>query len=145
MGAVTTLFVALFPGLASAFRHSTFVPHSRVSRGCRQGSAKRGKGYLSMADYAKPNVEDTDNYRAATALSRRFTTTLKCDEGKKKKVAIIGGGLSGLACGKYLADAGHEPIVCEARDVLGGKVSAWQDEDGDWVETGLHIFFGAYP
>jgi len=29
--------------------------------------------------------------------------------------------------------------------VLGGKVSAWQDKDGDWIETGLHIFFGAYP
>merc|ERR1712232_1298017 len=42
-------------------------------------------------------------------------------------------------------DAGHEPTVYEARDVLGGKVSAWQDEDGDWIETGLHIFFGAYP
>jgi len=36
-------------------------------------------------------------------------------------------------------------IVYEARDVLGGKVSAWKDKDGDWVETGLHIFFGAYP
>lgn len=33
----------------------------------------------------------------------------------------------------------------QARGVLGGKVSAWQDADGDWVETGLHIFFGAYP
>lgn len=54
-------------------------------------------------------------------------------------------GLSGLACAKYLSDAGHEPLVLEARDVLGGKVSAWQDEDGDWIETGLHIFFGAYP
>jgi phytoene dehydrogenase-like protein len=63
--------------------------------------------------------------------------------GEKKKVAIIGGGLSGLACAKYLSDAGHEPLVLEARDVLGGKVSAWQDEDGDWIETGLHIFFGA--
>ena len=73
-------------------------------------------------------------------------------------------GLSGLACAKYLTDAGHSPIVLEARDVLGGKVSkrnvndsihdhldtidkvsAWKDKDGDWVETGLHIFFGAYP
>ena len=36
-------------------------------------------------------------------------------------------------------------MVLEARDVLGGKVSAWQDKDGDWIETGLHIFFGAYP
>jgi 15-cis-phytoene desaturase len=60
-------------------------------------------------------------------------------------VAIIGGGLSGLACAKYLVDAGHVPTVYEARKVLGGKVSAWQDKDGDWVETGLHIFFGAYP
>ena len=50
-----------------------------------------------------------------------------------------------MAAAKYLADAGHKPIVYEARDVLGGKVSAWQDEDGDWIETGLHIFFGAYP
>ena len=25
------------------------------------------------------------------------------------------------------------------------QVSAWQDKDGDWIETGLHIFFGAYP
>jgi 15-cis-phytoene desaturase len=67
------------------------------------------------------------------------------EAGKKQKVVIIGGGLSGLSCAKYLSDAGHEPLVLEARDVLGGKVSAWQDEDGDWIETGLHIFFGAYP
>jgi len=53
-----------------------------------------------------------------------------------------GGGLSGLACARYLVDAGHKPLVLEARDVLGGKVSAWQDADGDWIETGLHIFFG---
>jgi 15-cis-phytoene desaturase len=61
------------------------------------------------------------------------------------RVAIAGAGLAGLACAKYLADAGHTPIVLERRDVLGGKVAAWKDEDGDWYETGLHIFFGAYP
>jgi 15-cis-phytoene desaturase len=61
------------------------------------------------------------------------------------RVAIAGAGLAGLACAKYLSDAGHTPMVVEARDVLGGKVAAWQDEDGDWYETGLHIFFGAYP
>ena len=26
----------------------------------------------------------------------------------------------------------------------GGKVSSWQDADGDWLESGLHVFFGAY-
>ncbi|HIK18363.1 MAG TPA: 15-cis-phytoene desaturase [Leptolyngbyaceae cyanobacterium M33_DOE_097] len=61
------------------------------------------------------------------------------------RVAIAGGGLAGLACAKYLVDAGHTPIVYESRDVLGGLVAAWKDEDGDWYETGLHVFFGAYP
>jgi 15-cis-phytoene desaturase len=61
------------------------------------------------------------------------------------RVAIAGAGLAGLACAKYLADAGHTPILCESRDVLGGLVAAWKDQDGDWYETGLHAFFGAYP
>jgi len=61
------------------------------------------------------------------------------------RVAIAGGGLAGLTCAKYLVDAGHTPIVLESRDVLGGLVAAWKDEEGDWYETGLHAFFGAYP
>jgi len=96
-----------------------------------------------MDDFPTPNVFDTDNFREASALSSKMSSLSW--QGEKKTVAIIGGGLSGLSCAKYLADAGHTPIVLEARDVLGGKVSAWQDEDGDWIETGLHIFFGAYP
>lgn len=65
-------------------------------------------------------------------------------KGVGMRVAIAGAGLAGLSCAKYLCDAGHTPIVLESRDVLGGKVAAWQDADGDWYETGLHIFFGAY-
>ena len=61
------------------------------------------------------------------------------------RVAIAGAGLAGLACAKHLVDAGHTPIILERRDVLGGLVAAWKDEDGDWYETGLHVFFGAYP
>lgn len=89
-------------------------------------------------------IKQTENFRSAAALSRKFQEEI-VPPGQGKTVAIIGGGLSGLACAKYLSDAGHKPVVYEARDVLGGKVSAWQDEDGDWIETGLHIFFGAYP
>ena len=61
------------------------------------------------------------------------------------RVAIAGAGLAGLSCAKYLVDTGHTPIVLERQNVLGGKVAAWKDADGDWYETGLHIFFGAYP
>jgi len=118
------------------------VPASSSHR--RERNARSSS--IVMRDYPKPNVEDTDNYRYAEAMSQSFKSTLRVtDPSQRKKVAIIGGGLSGLACAKYLSDAGHEPTVYEARDVLGGKVSAWQDEDGDWIETGLHIFFGAYP
>jgi len=128
-----------FSGLSSF--HNTFS-----STRTRTNNNKNGRSNIVMQDFPKPNVEDTDNYRFAERMSSSFSTTLKnTDESSKKKVAIIGGGLSGLACAKYLTDAGHEPTVYEARDVLGGKVSAWQDEDGDWIETGLHIFFGAYP
>ena len=49
------------------------------------------------------------------------------------RVAIAGAGLAGLSCAKYLADAGFTPIVLERRDVLGGKIAAWKDEDGDWL------------
>ena len=107
-------------------------------------AAARAGERVVMKDFPKPaQLANTDPYREATALSQKLNSGAW--QSSKKKVAIMGGGLSGLACAKYLSDAGHEPLVLEARDVLGGKVSAWQDEDGDWIETGLHIFFGAYP
>ena len=82
------------------------------------------------------------NYQEAKALSAKLASN---EAAEPKRVVVVGGGLAGLSCAKYLADAGHVPVVLERGDVLGGKVSAWQDADGDWIETGLHIFFGAYP
>ena len=100
--------------------------------------------------YPPPSrITCTKNYIESLSKSLDFHKSLRVapaeDNASCKTVAIIGGGLSGLAAAKYLADAGHKPLVLEARNVLGGKVSAWQDEEGDWIETGLHIFFGAYP
>lgn len=94
-------------------------------------------------------IKSTRNYIEAAKKSKKFLNEYRGGNEAsrtKKKVAIIGGGLSGLSCGKYLSDTeNYEVTVYEARDVLGGKVSAWKDGDGDWIETGLHIFFGAYP
>jgi 15-cis-phytoene desaturase len=57
---------------------------------------------------------------------------------------IAGAGPAGMACAKWLTDRGYTVTVLEKRAVPGGKVSAWQDADGDWIESGLHVFFGAY-
>ncbi|HET6260931.1 MAG TPA: FAD-dependent oxidoreductase, partial [Chloroflexia bacterium] len=61
-----------------------------------------------------------------------------------KQVVIAGAGLAGLSAAKYLADQGFKVTLLEKRAVAGGKVSSWQDADGDWLESGLHVFFGAY-
>jgi len=59
-------------------------------------------------------------------------------------VIIAGAGPAGFATAKWLNDRGYQVTLLEKRDVPGGKVSAWRDPDGDWVESGLHVFFGAY-
>lgn len=60
------------------------------------------------------------------------------------RAIIAGAGPAGFACAKWLNDRGHDVVLLEKRAVPGGKVSAWRDADGDWVESGLHVFFGAY-
>jgi 15-cis-phytoene desaturase len=60
------------------------------------------------------------------------------------RAIIAGAGPAGFACARWLNDRGYDVVLVEKRDVPGGKVSAWRDADGDWVESGLHVFFGAY-
>ena len=60
------------------------------------------------------------------------------------RAIVAGAGPAGFACAKWLSDRGYEVVLLEKRAVPGGKVSAWKDADGDWVESGLHVFFGAY-
>ena len=63
---------------------------------------------------------------------------------QKKKVIIVGGGFAGLTAAHKLLKENYEVELIEKREVLGCKWSAWKDEEGDWLETGLHVFFGAY-
>ncbi len=61
-----------------------------------------------------------------------------------RKVIILGGGLAGLTAAKRLIEKGFSVQVLEKREIFGGKVSSWQDDEGDWIESGTHCFFGAY-
>jgi squalene-associated FAD-dependent desaturase len=63
------------------------------------------------------------------------------------RVAVIGGGLAGLAAALELVDAGHEVTLYEARPTLGGKVQTLPEREGDPKpppDNGQHIALGCF-
>lgn len=43
-------------------------------------------------------------------------------EGTPRRVSIVGAGTAGLVAGFELARAGHDPLILEARNRVGGRV-----------------------
>jgi squalene-associated FAD-dependent desaturase len=63
------------------------------------------------------------------------------------KVAVVGGGLAGLAAALELVDSGHDVTVLEARPTLGGKVQTLPEREGDPdppPDNGQHIALGCF-
>ena len=63
------------------------------------------------------------------------------------KVAVVGGGLAGLAAALELVDAGQEVVLHEARPTLGGAVQTLPARDGDPEpppDNGQHIALGCF-
>jgi squalene-associated FAD-dependent desaturase len=54
-------------------------------------------------------------------------------------VAVVGGGLAGIAAALELADAGAEVTLHEARPRLGGATFSLE-RDGLWMDNGQHVF-----
>jgi len=63
------------------------------------------------------------------------------------KVAVVGGGLAGLAAALEVADAGQEVTLYEARPTLGGAVQTLPAREGDPEpppDNGQHIALGCF-
>src|SRR5207245_10463666 len=63
------------------------------------------------------------------------------------RVAVVGGGLAGLAAALELVDQGHEVTVLEARPTLGGAVQTLPGREGDPPpppDNGQHIALGCF-
>jgi squalene-associated FAD-dependent desaturase len=68
---------------------------------------------------------------------------LKLNEGKPASVAIIGGGLAGLAAGCALSEAGYKVTLFERRPYLGGRASSYEHPGtGEVVDNCQHILLG---
>lgn len=57
---------------------------------------------------------------------------------------IIGAGVAGLTCAKYLNDKGIEAIVLEASDAVGGRVRT-DVVDGFRLDRGFQVLLTSYP
>ena len=60
-----------------------------------------------------------------------------------KTIAVIGGGLAGLAASLRLADAGYRPIVIESRKMLGGRATSVVDpRNNEVIDNCQHVVLG---
>jgi phytoene dehydrogenase-like protein len=64
--------------------------------------------------------------------------------GEGKKVAVVGGGLSGLCCARTLQRAGVEAHIYEAGDGVGGRVRT-DIVSNCRLDRGFQVLFTAYP
>lgn len=64
---------------------------------------------------------------------------------ERLRVAVIGGGVAGIATALGLADAGHDVSLLERRPFLGGRVFSFHDEVlGRGLDNGQHAMLGCY-
>lgn len=61
-----------------------------------------------------------------------------------RRILIVGGGLSGLACANRLNEAGLEVLLLESSDDVGGRVRT-DVEQGFLLDRGFQVYLSAYP
>ncbi len=95
------------------------------------------------------------NGNAATGYERELGIGTVKRAGQRKKILIIGAGPAGLECARIAAERGHEPVIYERADKVGGQVGLFIKMPGrievqdyiSWLERqckkqGVRINFG---
>jgi phytoene dehydrogenase-like protein len=62
----------------------------------------------------------------------------------RQRTVVVGGGISGLVCALELERGGHEVILLEREDAVGGRVRT-SVEGGFTLDEGFQVLFTAYP
>lgn len=125
-------------GLAAGFAPPSFTSQ----RTQLQMSATVEKTETFTSEGAKKQIGN-DAFLNQNLMARAQNGPGKKNE-EKLKIGIVGAGLAGMVAAMDLADAGHDVEMFELRPFVGGKVSSWQDKEGNHIEMGLHVFFGCY-
>jgi isorenieratene synthase len=71
----------------------------------------------------------------------------RVDDGGRHRVAVVGGGIAGLAAATALVERGVRTTLLESTPRLGGRVASWPVEvEGDTtaMSRGFHAFFRQY-
>jgi len=94
-------------------------------------------GLLGYSRFSKP--QPTVFVQDSLDLPRLLNT--------RKTVAVVGGGLAGLACAYELSQRGFTVTLLEKSPQLGGKIASWPIQVGNetfMMEHGFHGFFPQY-
>eukprot|EP01031_Cornospumella_fuschlensis_P036331 gene36331-44074_t len=128
------LVVAVFLAVVSKGTHGFYNAWLR-------GLSKKSKLAIKADKVGKPSwVENVSKLLGnGLASKERFgsSPTSSVD------VAIIGGGISGLACGKTLSSS-CKFLVCESESSAGGRVKSIT-QDGYMFDVGFQVFIDQYP
>lgn len=63
----------------------------------------------------------------------------------KKKIIVIGGGISGISAALSAIDSGFDVSIIESSNTFGGRMNSYYDnETKDSLDNGQHIMVGAY-
>ena len=133
----SSTFLFLLSGVASGF-----VPLQTSSSRVSTNNLKVVSDPTFVSEGAKKQVGN-DSFLNEDLMSRAQNGPGKKNE-ESLKIGIVGAGLAGMVAAMDLADAGHQVEMFEVRPFVGGKVSSWQDKEGNHIEMGLHVFFGCY-